>query len=592
MRAHLTAVAGPWVGERWVLEGETSIGRDPANTLCLDDQGLSRRHCLIDESPAGFTLRDLGSRNGTFVNGCAVAMQVLAHGDQIRAGSSVFWFAADGRACLPLDPGSIEVGATRVLRTADDKPDWPELAGVVRFLASLADAQGLEELGRRLIDLVVASGAAGDAALLLRPAAVDAWEVLAASRGGLEVAASLVAQAAAGREVVASGGEAPGRPSLLAVPLRQADAVVAVLYCRTASLATGWPEDRVLFLTGLAAAVAQPLGDALRIRKLEVENRRLLAGLRDDHELVGAGARMREVSAFVAKVAPSAAPVLLRGESGTGKEMVARALHRQSQRAGGPFVAINCSALPEALIESELFGHEKGAFTGAAAQKRGRVEEAQGGTLFLDEIGDLAAPAQAKILRLLQEREFVRVGGNKALKADIRLVSATHRDLETMIREGQFRQDLYYRLNVVALKLPALRERREDIEALAAHFLRKHVRGLGRRVTGISEEALSCLRQYDWPGNVRELENAIQRALVLGSTEEILPEDLPELVIESGGPAVADFHEQVRQAKRRIIQQALEETRQDVTEAARRLGLHPSNLYRLLRSLNCQKREL
>ena len=287
------------------------------------------------------------------------------------------------------------------------------------------------------------------------------------------------------------------------------------------------------------------------------------------------------------KIAPSDSTVLIAGASGTGKELVARAIHRASARAGKPFAAINCAAITETLLESELFGHEKGAFTGAYAQKKGKLEEADG-TVFLDEIGELALPLQAKLLRVLQERELERVGGTRPIKIDVRIVAATNRHLEEEIRRGRFRQDLFYRLNVVAATMPELRERREDVPLLAAHFLRKHAKKCARRITGFSAEALSALTAHDWPGNVRELENVIERAIVLGTTEQILPDDLPEPIVEGGAEPSSTgtrFHETIREIKKQLVTRALEQSAGSYIEAAKRLGLHPNNLHRLMRTL-------
>jgi Nif-specific regulatory protein len=303
--------------------------------------------------------------------------------------------------------------------------------------------------------------------------------------------------------------------------------------------------------------------------------------------MVGESGAARSVYAFIAKAAPASSTVLIRGESGTGKELVARAIHRNSARAARPFVAVNCAALAETLLESEFFGHEKGAFTGAVGQRKGKLEEAEGGTVFLDEVGELAPSLQAKLLRVLQEREFQRVGGNKTIRIDIRVIAATNRDLEDAVRHGAFREDLYYRLNVVSVRMPALRERREDIPLLAQYFAQKHARQANRSIAGVSEAARAAMLAYEWPGNVRELENAVERAVVLGSTETILPEDLPEAIVETvtPAPAVTKFHEAVVQAKRHIVLKAIEQAEGNYTEAARVLGLHPSNLHRLIRTL-------
>jgi Nif-specific regulatory protein len=322
---------------------------------------------------------------------------------------------------------------------------------------------------------------------------------------------------------------------------------------------------------------------------LEEENRRLQAEMNIEHNMVGESPRIREVYQFIGRVASTDSTVLVFGESGTGKELVARAIHQNSGRSAKPCVAINCAALADTLLESELFGHEKGAFTGAIAQKKGKLEVAEGGTVFLDEIGEMAPGLQAKMLRVLQEREFERVGGTRTIKLNVRLIAATNRDLEEEVRKGRFREDLYYRLNVVAIRMPALRERREDISLLASYFAAKYGKRSGRAVVGISPRARACLLNYEWPGNVRELENAIERAVVLGSSDLILPEDLPESVLEKasapGAPAEA-FHDAVRESKKQLIVSAVEQASGNYTEAAKLLGLHPNYLHRLIRNLN------
>jgi transcriptional regulator with PAS, ATPase and Fis domain len=296
------------------------------------------------------------------------------------------------------------------------------------------------------------------------------------------------------------------------------------------------------------------------------------------------------------RVAASDATVLLNGESGTGKEVLARAIHATSRRTEGPFVAINCAALSAELLESELFGHEKGAFTGAVRTKPGRLEMAASGTLFLDEIGELQPALQAKLLRVLQEREFERVGGTRTLKADVRIVAATNRDLEAAVTTGGFRQDLYYRLKVVALRLPPLRDRREDIRPLAEHFLSRFAGESSRPAPRLDEEAATLLESYAWPGNVRELANVIERAIVLGAGEAITVDDLPEELHERAPPALAatknmlpdalGYHDSVAAAKRAILRNALLAEGGHQTRAAKRLGLTQPYLARLMKNLH------
>ena len=342
-------------------------------------------------------------------------------------------------------------------------------------------------------------------------------------------------------------------------------------------------------VSAISAITAVAIENARHIEWLVSENQRLIADFDIEHNLVGESMPVRGVLQFISKVAPTDATVLLSGESGTGKELAARAIHQNSKRFDKPFMAVNCAALAESLLESELFGHEKGSFTGALAQKKGRLEIADGGTVFLDEIGELSPALQVKLLRVLQEREFERVGGTRTIKVDIRLVTATNRNLEEAVSDGSFRQDLYYRLNVVSLEMPPLRERQTDIPLLASYFAAKYSEKCNRRVTGISTEAQARLVNYDWPGNVRELENAIERAVVLGTTEHILLEDLPDSVIDSESRVTAPatrYHDAVAQTKKQIILNAMQQTNGSFTEAAKVLGVHPNYLHRLIRNLN------
>ena len=315
--------------------------------------------------------------------------------------------------------------------------------------------------------------------------------------------------------------------------------------------------------------------------RLKSEVRDLQRRLVERHRLegiIGESGRMQEVLALVTRIAPSDATVLIRGESGTGKELVARAIHFNSLRANGPLVNLNCAALPEQLLESELFGHEKGAFTGAVAQRKGRFEQADGGSIFLDEIGDLSPALQVKLLRVLQERQFERVGGNKTIGANVRVMAATHRDLERAMREGTFRDDLYYRLNVVTIQIPPLRERREDIPPLLDHFLRKFAEKNRREVTGLTAAARDALLKYEYPGNVRELENIVERAVLLCRGRVIDLDDLPAAVRPGErSPEQPDSQrlpDIVTHIERQAIRAALERSGGVQTQAAAELGIN------------------
>jgi DNA-binding NtrC family response regulator len=325
---------------------------------------------------------------------------------------------------------------------------------------------------------------------------------------------------------------------------------------------------------------------ALRERALQDELAQLRAGLQRQfsfQNILSKNQRMHEIFELISNVAHTNSTVLIEGETGTGKEQVARAIHTSAKERAGPFVAINCAALPETLLESELFGHEKGAFTSAIGQRKGRFEMAEGGTIFLDEIGDMPAPMQAKLLRVLQERSFERVGGTETICVDVRVVTASNRSLAQLVKDGKFREDLYYRLNVIKIDLPPLRDRREDIPLLAMHFIAKYSRA-GESAKQISPDAMQVLLSYSWPGNIRELENAIERACVTCRDRVIQVENLPPDLLLPPKPnaplsidlkrSLADYlHDAVAQIERDYISKALAETRGHISECARICGL-------------------
>ncbi len=327
---------------------------------------------------------------------------------------------------------------------------------------------------------------------------------------------------------------------------------------------------------------------AMEKQQLVAENRDLKAQLAalGTRTMVGQSPAFRAFLDVLQQAAPSTATVLLMGESGTGKELAARSVHELSARAKGPFVAVNCAALPETILEAELFGVEKGAFTGAVARKEGRFERASGGTLFLDEVGEMSPSAQVKLLRVLQEGEVERLGGTQTIKVDVRLVAATNKDLQREVHEGRFREDLYYRLNVVEVRIPSLSERREDIPLLAEHFLRRYAAKNSKALKGFTDEALKVLENYAWPGNVRELEHAVERAVVLCRADAIDTGDLPETVrkgpIGSASQIVIPIGTPMEEIERRVIHETLRHTRGDKNLAARMLGIAARTIYRKL----------
>ncbi len=332
--------------------------------------------------------------------------------------------------------------------------------------------------------------------------------------------------------------------------------------------------------------IVKAVARALDQQSLVLENQVLRAQLQDsrrDRTIIGNSLPMRQVMDMVGQVAPSSATVLLLGESGTGKELFARAIHNQSSRAQRPFIALNCAALPESILEAELFGHEKGAFTGATARRQGRFELADSGTLFLDEIGEMSTQVQVKLLRVLQEGEFERLGGTQTLKVNVRIIAATNKDLEAEVAAGRFREDLFYRLNVISLTLPPLRERKDDVALLAHHFIKLYAAKNGKRITGLSREALDALMVWHWPGNVRELENAVERAVVLCRGESLALEDLPPQIREGEAATkvlTIPIGTPLEDIEKMVIRETLAATRGDKRLTAQLLGIATRTIYR------------
>ena len=633
MRPRLLVIAGPAKESTIPLpEGEATLGRDPANAVALADASVSRKHCLLRREEDGrFQIKDLDSRNGTLVNGRAVKEQWLRHGDEIATGDSVFLFLLEEpdqavpASCVEFDDND-SAAETKLIHPREViylQPDrlqreLPATSQVARNLSALLKIsravhaiRDLEELQAQLLDLIFEAVPAGRGAILLAEAAGQEFNCLYARtrHAGqpqlVRVSRTIVRQVMKDN-VAILGVDVPATDklrdveslvasevrTLLCVPLTVFQRVIGCIYLDSTNAADRFQEDHLQLLTAIAGVSAVALDNARRVQWLEQENQRLTTEVRQEQSLVGEGARIKEIFQFLARVAPTESTVLIEGESGTGKELVARALHRNSHRAGKPFVAINCAAIPESLLESDLFGHERGAFTGAAGQKKGRLEVAEGGVVFLDEIGELAPALQVKLLRVLQEREFERVGGTHPIKIDIRLIAATNRDLSEAVRNAEFRPDLYYRLAVVKLTMPPLREHREDIPMLTRHFVQKYAKRSKVKAKPVSREAMAALVNYEWPGNVRELENAIERALVMGSSDAVLLEDLPESLLEQESPAETHqgkYHASVKELKKQLIVDAVEQTRGNYVEAAGILGVHPNYLHRLIRNLGLKE---
>jgi Nif-specific regulatory protein len=618
LQPRLVALSGPLTGSAFPLHGEElSIGRHASNAVQIHDIAISRRHCVIGWQDGRVRLRDLDSRHGTLVNGAPVHEKTLGQGDLVGLGESLFLVlladestAGEGR---PSFDDSEYVAESTVHLTAGPAPAPglpPPGAHAVRALDALVRVGAVlrplpspsssGELAERLLELALAVAPAERVALLLLDAPASelttafALDRASGSREPFPVSRTLAWRVVRERSSLLLNGvlrtAGPDVPESLAearlesvacVALPGAGGALGVLYADTRQPGHRIEEDHLHLLAAVANIAAGALAGLRQAAWLEGETRRLEEALGRD--LLGESPRVREVHRLLARIAPTESTVLLRGESGTGKEIAARSLHRGSRRADKPFVALNCATLSATLLESELFGHEKGAFTGAVARKPGKIELAHEGTLFLDEVGEIPPPLQARLLRVLQERELERVGGTNPIRVDVRILAATNRDLEKAIREGTFREDLFYRLNVISLTLPPLRERREDIPLLASHFAAR----MGRPSVAFTPEARACLLRYDWPGNVRELANAVERALVLGDGELIHPEDLPETLLEKAPAAdapVAEYHDAVNAFKKGLILDAIDRAGGNVAKAAAALGLNVTYLHRLIRN--------
>jgi transcriptional regulator with GAF, ATPase, and Fis domain len=627
----LLVIAGPLKDSTFALpSGEIHIGRDPSNLLSISDPSLSRRHCALSRDRDGYRIRDLDSRNGTSVNGVAVKEARLRDGDQISVGDSVFVLRLHEDTDQPT-AGRVEYEDSLTQATAQFQPqdvlylqpdrilkELPANSRVARNLNTLLkisrvvhSIRDLDELQGQILDLIFDVVPAERGAILLEGKGDEPFASAFArhriAKSALPVRVSrTIARQVMQEGLAILGADVPGSNdlaeveslvdfqvrSLLCVPLTVFQKVTGCIYLDTCTAASRFDEDHLQLVAAIAGTSAVALENARRVQWLEHENLRLSTEISLDHNLIGESSQMKEVYQFLARVAPTESNVLLQGESGTGKELAARAIHRISPRSSKPFVAINCAAIPEGLLESELFGHERGAFTGAVAQKKGRLEVANGGVVFLDEIGELAPALQVKLLRVLQEREFERLGGTRPIAVDIRLIAATNSDLAEAVKAGTFRKDLFYRLNVLSLVMPPLRERREDIAVLADYFVAKYIKKFNMRIKKLSPEATLCLVNYDWPGNVRELENAVEHALVLSSADLIPPDDLPESILEKGlTPSIggAKYHNEVKELKKRLILNAMQETKGNYTEAARVLGVNVNYLHRLIRNLDLKE---
>ena len=613
--AKLVVVGGPQIGLVCQLSAtDFFVGRESDNQIELCDLSVSRKHLKIRCDANRFLLTDLDSANGTRLNGTPVLEAELQDGDEIALGESTIQFVLEreqNEFAVPLLDGEIRPSATvriptKNLAITPSAHTGQTLRELIDLCHAILSTRGIEEIEQRFVEAAIKMTGATRAMLLRHdPGPPESFvgslgfdasglstTPFAISRTVLEetsksdsvifvpdVSSHHFSSVASVRNVT---------KSLIAIPIRAGLRLRKILYLDSSSSDSSFSAAQLEVVIAAAGIFALALENRSRCVLVEQENRDLQTQLKLRHSMIGESRCMREVYRKIGKVASSDTTVLIFGESGTGKELAARAIHENSPRHSRPFVAVNCALLSETLLESELFGHERGAFTGAVNQKFGKLEMAEGGTVFLDELGELPSAIQAKLLRVIQEREFERLGATRTQKVDVRILGATHRDMENAVATGAFRADLYYRLNVVSIIMPSLRDRREDIPLLLQYLLGRCSQRAKRRVSSIEPEVVRLLTAYSWPGNVRELENVIEYALVMGEDNTLRAADLPENLFASEDytdPSKLGYYAELNRAKQQIVSQALDATQWNYTQAATKLGVNRTYLHRLARSL-------
>ncbi|MDZ4684993.1 MAG: sigma 54-interacting transcriptional regulator, partial [Planctomycetaceae bacterium] len=629
----------------------TTIGRAPTNRVAVPDEVCSRNHCEVFQSGGRWMVRDLDSRNGTRVQGKYVDGDCpLLLGQMIQLGSTVLWFTSNPDAIpdevIVRDPLEADTASELVHdgpqpeilhRTRHTRFQSAEahirdrlgrdLARLYRLANDMATATRVSDLADIVLDGLLASTPADIGAVLMvsdarpKPHQPPQLElVVYKSRTEMpyqRVSDSLSRVTLAGRDAIlardlqsntALKSESVSEicaQSVICAPLRTLDTLLGLIHLYSTDLGRPLEPEDLEFTLAVADQFAiawenlrQRERLAQGLARVETENQTLREQLRVETELVGDSPSIQRLRDKIGRIAPTGAMVLIRGESGVGKELVARAIHLNSTRKDAPFVTMNCAALSESLLESELFGHERGSFTGAVNRKIGKFEQAHLGTIFLDEVGEMTPAIQAKFLRVLEGHPFERVGGGSQVEVDVRVVAATNRELEAAVEAGQFRKDLYFRLQVVELQVEPLRERRDDIPVLARFFLDRFAKKLGRLNAEFTAEALHALRRYDWPGNVRELQNTVERALILSHGPKIGPSDIQlsalgtgvsdavanELTVEVFKPIALEIIE------RDHILAMLDWTSGNKSQAAQMLGIERSTLDRKLKRYDFERK--
>ena len=563
------------------------IGSDAHADIRLDVADVAAEHAqLVRDEDGSYTISSIGRGRTVLVNGKKERKSRLQEGDIIKIGNAVLRFVEHDVADEREPTGASPLVAYRE---------------IVDFSGRLLRSEDLDDLLTRLMDKVIGLSGADKGFLVLfqdgapvvrvarnvqRENVDDALAEMSDSIIGKVIREQqpvIVSDALNDAEFSASASVINlALSSVMSVPLTEEGELFGLIYLGSNRIANLFEPATLEVVTVFASQASLLIRNAMLLNKLRADNEALRDALEDKRfgELIGSSAAMRDIYRKIGKVAPTDVSVLITGETGTGKELVARELHRRSERADKPFVVVNCGAIPENLLESELFGHVRGAFTGAVATRPGRFQEAHGGTLFLDEIGELPTALQVKLLRALQEKVVCKVGESKSEPVDIRVVAATHRALEREIRDGNFREDLYYRLNVVGLHLPPLRERGEDLMLIARYLLKRYAEHYNTKVRGFSPQCAMLMKKYHWPGNIRQVENRIKKAIIMAERAQLTPEDM-ELSDQDLEP-VMPLAQAKEEYQRRYINEVLARNNGNRTKTAQDLGVDPRTIFRHL----------
>jgi len=613
--AQLIVKQGPSLGATIPVDADSaSIGRDRSNDICLPHETISRHHARLIYEDGRWTVSDLSSSNGTQVNGAKIEREQLHHMDEIQLGDVVVIFIEDVSPLFGaedeapeitqvLDSSTIEM--LRVKKTAAGEAEEINRGVILLFRLSndVGACKSLPELMSKV------SAAAGEALSADRvvPITVEPNGHLRPWYGRRSAASAVLAELPISTTVVNhvrktgkavlseiqsderfSGSVSVVRNSIAAamcVPLRGGGREFGVIYADRIAPAEPFSQTEFEMLAAMAMPVVVALENILAADDLKSDREQLVGQMKVEHNIIGEHESVTSVLDLVGRVAPTDSSVLIVGESGTGKELVARAIHYNSKRSGKAFEAVNCAALAPALIESELFGHVKGAFTGAIQDKPGRFELADNGTLFLDEIGEMPLDSQSKLLRVIEQGELRRVGDTRDRQVDVRIVAATNKPLDDMAAGGKFREDLFYRLNIIRIDLPPLCSRGGDIDLLADHFLEFFCEKCSRKPLALSAKSRGLLNKYSWPGNVRELKNVMERLAVICREDNVRPEDLPPEVRSGRARAAAggDATASLADVEREHVIRVMAHTGGNKKEAAAILGIDRSTLYSKLK---------